>query len=179
VSCCWCTEWEEYDQDDEDNYGEGDDGTYVRRYEVYTVDLDAGTLIPSKGLNGRAVFMGMSRAISVPAAGAFPFATPDTIYLGVDCDRKTREYNVADGVMEQARILLWRLSPLLHPGQRHQTYLMTLGDSPWYFGGLQFRNCIFSFSGFSLVICKGKTVVIVIMLPNNLRIYLFDICYPI
>jgi hypothetical protein len=100
VSCCWCTEWEEYDQDDEDNYGEGDDGTYVRRYEVYTVDLDAGTLIPSKGLNGRAVFMGMSRAISVPAAGAFPFATPDTIYLGVDCDRKTREYNVADGVME-------------------------------------------------------------------------------
>lgn len=97
----------EYDQDHENDDDESYDGTYERSYEVYRVDLDAGILIPVKGLNGRAVFMGMSRAISVSAADAFPSATPNTIYLGADCGWETWEYNVADGSKEP-----WHYCPL-------------------------------------------------------------------
>jgi hypothetical protein len=50
----------QYDQDDEDSNGGSDDDAYLRRYEVYRVDWHAGILIPAKGLNGRAVFMGMT-----------------------------------------------------------------------------------------------------------------------
>nr|XP_034582592.1 uncharacterized protein LOC117845640 [Setaria viridis] len=45
---------------------------FKRKYDVYRVDLDAGILIPAKGLNGRAVFMGMRRTISVSAGRPFP-----------------------------------------------------------------------------------------------------------
>nr|CAB3488082.1 unnamed protein product [Digitaria exilis] len=98
----------EYDQDHEDDDVESDGAlTYVRSYVVYKVDLDAGILIPANGLNERAVFMGMSRSISVSASDAFPYVAPNTIYLGVDCDGETREYNVADGNMEP-----WHYCPL-------------------------------------------------------------------
>ncbi|CAD6223390.1 unnamed protein product [Miscanthus lutarioriparius] len=67
-----------------------------RKYNVYRLDLEAGILIPVKRLNGRAVFMGMMRTISV-SIEAFPYATADTIYLAWECDINTEEYNIADG----------------------------------------------------------------------------------
>lgn len=67
-----------------------------RKYDVYRLDLEAGILIPVKRLNGRAVFMGMMRTISV-SVEAFPYVTADTIYLGYECDKNTKEYNIADG----------------------------------------------------------------------------------
>ncbi|CAN6225767.1 unnamed protein product [Urochloa humidicola] len=80
-----------------------EDERYKVEYVVYRVDLDAGALVPVKSLNGRAVFMGRCRAISVPAAGAFSSSlAADTLYLGSDCLEKTsmnriEGYNVADG----------------------------------------------------------------------------------
>ncbi|KXG33055.1 uncharacterized protein LOC8061824 [Sorghum bicolor] len=67
-----------------------------REYDVYRLDFEAGILIPVKRLNGRAVFMGMQRTISV-SVEAFPYVSADTIYLGYGCDRNTEEYNIADG----------------------------------------------------------------------------------
>ena len=72
--------------------GEGN----FREYNVYRLDLEAGILIRVKRLNGRAVFMGMLRTISV-SVEAFPYFTADTIYLGYECDINTEEYNIADG----------------------------------------------------------------------------------
>lgn len=71
---------------------------YNRRYDVYRVDLEmeAGVLVPVKGFNGRAVFMGMGRTISVPAETPFPSVAADTIYLGQDCDGQVQGYNIAD-----------------------------------------------------------------------------------
>uniref|UniRef100_A0A0A9E4W4 KIB1-4 beta-propeller domain-containing protein n=1 Tax=Arundo donax TaxID=35708 RepID=A0A0A9E4W4_ARUDO len=91
-------------EDDDDSHSDDENGddsyeAYLRKYEVYRVDLDDGILIPVKGLNGRAVFMSMSRTISV-SAEVFPFVTADTIYLGFDCDKETLEYNIADGSRE-------------------------------------------------------------------------------
>ncbi|TVT97560.1 hypothetical protein EJB05_57190, partial [Eragrostis curvula] len=65
---------------------------HKRKHDVYRVDLDAGALVPVKGINfnGRAVFMGRSRSISV-AAEAFPSLAADTLYLGFDI------YSFADG----------------------------------------------------------------------------------
>ncbi|RCV13652.1 hypothetical protein SETIT_2G362900v2 [Setaria italica] len=54
------------------------DSNYKRKYDVYRVDLEAGLLMPVKSFNGCAVFMGMSRTISV-SAGAFPSITADII----------------------------------------------------------------------------------------------------
>ncbi|KAG0545477.1 hypothetical protein BDA96_02G364800 [Sorghum bicolor] len=83
--------------DNDDAHGE----KYKMDYRVYRVDLDAGALVPAKSLNGRAVFIGRRRAISV-RAGAFSSVSADTLYLGSDCDEKTtmnkiQAYNVADG----------------------------------------------------------------------------------
>ncbi|CAN6168524.1 unnamed protein product [Urochloa humidicola] len=93
---------------------ESNDGTQGAKcnikmeYEVYRVDFDAGDLVPVKSLGGRAVFMGRSRAVSVLPAEAFPCVSADTLYLGSDCDEKTRMnriagYNVADGSSEKVR----------------------------------------------------------------------------
>ncbi|CAL5083620.1 unnamed protein product [Urochloa decumbens] len=88
---------------------ESSDGTQgakrKREYDVYRVDFDAGDLVPVKSLRGRAVFMGRRRAVSVLPAKAFPSVVADTLYLGSDCDEKTRlncigGYNVADGSSE-------------------------------------------------------------------------------
>ncbi|XBH73231.1 uncharacterized protein [Aegilops tauschii subsp. strangulata] len=73
------------------------DGEYARSYDAYRVDLEAGVLAPAKGFNGRAVFMGMFRSISVPAEAAYPSVAADSIYLGHDCDRQIQGYNIADG----------------------------------------------------------------------------------
>jgi hypothetical protein len=67
-----------------------------RKYNVYRLDLEARILIPVKRLNGRAMFMGMLRTISV-SVEAFPYVTADTIYLACECDINTEEYNIADG----------------------------------------------------------------------------------
>uniref|UniRef100_A0A0A9FUP4 KIB1-4 beta-propeller domain-containing protein n=1 Tax=Arundo donax TaxID=35708 RepID=A0A0A9FUP4_ARUDO len=97
-----CSDNDDEDDDDSHNHDEDDDHiyqTYSRKYEVYRVDLDAGILIPVKGMNGRAVFMSMTRSISV-SAEVFPFVTADTIYLGSDCDTETLGYNLAYGNRE-------------------------------------------------------------------------------
>ncbi|CAL5062052.1 unnamed protein product [Urochloa decumbens] len=86
------------DQDQEE-FEENDDAECMREYEVYRVNLDAGILTPVKSLNGRAIFMGISRTISI-SADAFPSVTPNTIYLGYECDREIRGYNIADGSVE-------------------------------------------------------------------------------
>ncbi|PVH65086.1 hypothetical protein PAHAL_2G420700 [Panicum hallii] len=75
------------------------DSNYYRKYDVYRVDLEAGILIPVKSFNGRGVFMGMNRTISV-SAGVFPCVTADTIYLGRECDGQILGYNIADGSIE-------------------------------------------------------------------------------
>ncbi|XP_020161350.1 uncharacterized protein [Aegilops tauschii subsp. strangulata] len=73
------------------------DDEFHREYNVYRVDLEAGVLVPTKSFNGRAVFMGMSRAISVSADAAFPSLTADTIYQGRDWDGRAHEYSIVDG----------------------------------------------------------------------------------
>lgn len=73
------------------------DREYDSRYDAYRVDLEAGVLAPAKGFNGRAVFMGMCRSISVSAEAAYPSVAADTIYLGHDCDGQIQGYNIADG----------------------------------------------------------------------------------
>ncbi|CAL5062054.1 unnamed protein product [Urochloa decumbens] len=78
---------------------ENDDEECTWDYEVYRVDLDAGILTPVKSLNGRAIFMGISRTISI-SADAFPSVKPNTIYLGYECDGEFRGYNIADGSVE-------------------------------------------------------------------------------
>ncbi|CAL5085996.1 unnamed protein product [Urochloa decumbens] len=82
-------------QEDEEN----DDEECTWDYEVYRVDLDAGILTPVKSLNGGAIFMGMSRTISV-SSDAFPSVKPNTIYLGYECDGEIQGYNIADGSVE-------------------------------------------------------------------------------
>jgi hypothetical protein len=69
---------------------------YSRKYDVYRVDLEVGLLMPIKSFSGRAVFMGMLRAISV-SERVFPFITADIIYLAWECDRQILGYNIADG----------------------------------------------------------------------------------
>nr|CAB3458388.1 unnamed protein product [Digitaria exilis] len=69
---------------------------YPRKCYVYKVDFESALLIPENSFNGRAVFMGMRRTISVPA-GVFPHVAADTLYLAPECDREIVGYNIADG----------------------------------------------------------------------------------
>ncbi|CAN6200916.1 unnamed protein product [Urochloa humidicola] len=48
------------------------------KYEVYRVDLDAGNTMPVHGLGGRAVFIGIERALSV-SPSVFPTIRADAI----------------------------------------------------------------------------------------------------
>jgi hypothetical protein len=79
-----------------------DDGSYrtkrSRKYEAWRVDFDAGILVPVKGFNWRALFISMSRAISV-SAETLPFVAADTIYFGY-CGNLER-YSLADGSIER------------------------------------------------------------------------------
>nr|CAB3445830.1 unnamed protein product [Digitaria exilis] len=68
---------------------------YKRKYQLYSVDLDAGALVPAKGFNGRAVFMGSRRSISL-APETFPSIAADTLYLGYDFD-ETKRIDLVDG----------------------------------------------------------------------------------
>ncbi|CAL5085995.1 unnamed protein product [Urochloa decumbens] len=101
----YCENYQDQEEDDSGNdqdqeeFEENDDAECMREYEVYRVDLDAGILTPVKSLNGRAIFMGISRTISI-SADAFPSVTPNTINLGYECDREIRGYNIADGSVE-------------------------------------------------------------------------------
>ncbi|CAN6175920.1 unnamed protein product [Urochloa humidicola] len=77
---------------------------YKREYQVFRVDLDAGALAPAKDLRGQAVFMSSGRTVTI-SPGVFSSVTADTLYLGFDCNEKTRMnrtdgYNVADGSSE-------------------------------------------------------------------------------
>ncbi|CAL5083639.1 unnamed protein product [Urochloa decumbens] len=86
---------------------------YMKKYDVYRVDVEAGILIPVKSFNGRDVFMGMRRTISV-YAGVFPLVNADTIYLGWECDSQILRYNIADGSgvpCQCSPILGYRLCP--------------------------------------------------------------------
>lgn len=82
-----------------------DDGSYrtkrSRKYEAWRVDFDAGILVPVKGFNWRALFISMSRAISV-SAETLPFVAADTIYFGY-CGNLER-YSLADGSIERTRL---------------------------------------------------------------------------
>lgn len=69
---------------------------YQKKCDVYRMVFQSALLIPVKSFNGRAVFMGMRRTISVPA-GVFPLVAADALYLGPECDRKIVGYNIADG----------------------------------------------------------------------------------
>nr|CAB3449066.1 unnamed protein product [Digitaria exilis] len=64
---------------------EGAQHEYKRKYQLYSVDLDTGALVPAKGFNGRALFMGHHRTISL-APETFPSIAADTLYLGYDFD---------------------------------------------------------------------------------------------
>ncbi|KAL6657731.1 hypothetical protein ACP70R_005511 [Stipagrostis hirtigluma subsp. patula] len=74
---------------------------YNKIYNVYKVDLEAGILVPAKCFKGRAVFMGMCRAISV-SVEVFPYVNADTIYFGLDYDESTgmAGYDHEDGSTE-------------------------------------------------------------------------------
>nr|CAB3454726.1 unnamed protein product [Digitaria exilis] len=69
---------------------------YQRKCDVYRVDFESALLIPVKSFNGRVVFMGMRRTISV-AAGVLPLVAADALYLGPKCDGEIVGYNIADG----------------------------------------------------------------------------------
>ncbi|KAL6855993.1 hypothetical protein ACP4OV_018795 [Aristida adscensionis] len=92
-----------------------DDDYYKRKYLVYKVDLDAGILIPAKGFNGRSVFMGIRRTISI-SAEVFPSLSADTIYLGFDFDEKSMAdgFNFADGSTVPCHYEPW-INGRVHP----------------------------------------------------------------
>ncbi|CAN6216090.1 unnamed protein product [Urochloa humidicola] len=52
-------------------------------YQVYRVDLDGRNTVPVHGLGGRAVFIGIERALSV-SPSVFPTLRANAIYLGFD-----------------------------------------------------------------------------------------------
>uniref|UniRef100_A0A0E0LMH0 KIB1-4 beta-propeller domain-containing protein n=1 Tax=Oryza punctata TaxID=4537 RepID=A0A0E0LMH0_ORYPU len=91
-------------RDDYDYYDE-----FGREYAVYRVDLDSRLLIPMRSLSGRAVFIGLSRSVSV-SPNTFPSVTGDTVYLGFDCKEKTEPekiggYHVGDGSIEPSQLI--------------------------------------------------------------------------
>jgi hypothetical protein len=65
----------------------------IRRYDVYRVDLDHGTLcqVDSLGDGGHALFLGKRWSLSVPV-GVFPYGSisGDTIYLRFDINENDR-----------------------------------------------------------------------------------------
>lgn len=54
-----------------------------RKHWVYRLDLDAGKMLPVRGLGGRAMFIGTEMALSV-LPSVFPSISADTIYLGFE-----------------------------------------------------------------------------------------------
>uniref|UniRef100_A0A0E0P2D9 DUF295 domain-containing protein n=1 Tax=Oryza rufipogon TaxID=4529 RepID=A0A0E0P2D9_ORYRU len=96
------------------------------KYEVYIVDLDARKTTLVHGLNGRALFVGLSRALSVcpkttlvhglngralfvglsralsVCPKVFPSISADTIYQGFELDDKeeTEAYHLTDATTE-------------------------------------------------------------------------------
>lgn len=58
-------------------------GNDNRKYKVYRVDFESKKMVPIHGLGGRAVFIGIERALSVSPL-VFPSISEDAIYLGFD-----------------------------------------------------------------------------------------------
>jgi hypothetical protein len=83
--------------DDNESYYE----MWKWKYEVYIVDLDARKTTLVHGLNGRALFVGLSRALSV-CPKVFPSISADTIYPGFELDDKeeTEAYHLTDATTE-------------------------------------------------------------------------------
>ncbi|XP_066164617.1 uncharacterized protein [Oryza sativa Japonica Group] len=83
--------------DDNESYYE----MWKWKYEVYIVDLDARKTTLVHGLNGRALFVGLSRALSV-CPKVFPSISADTIYQGFELDDKeeTEAYHLTDATTE-------------------------------------------------------------------------------
>jgi hypothetical protein len=70
------------------------------------MDLDSRLLIPARSLSGRAVFIGLSRSVSI-SPSTFPSVTGDTVYLGFDCGERTKisGYHVGDGSIEHSQLI--------------------------------------------------------------------------
>lgn len=62
--------------------GGADHAPFKRTYKVYHVNLDAGKTTLARGFGGRAVFLGLYKAISV-SSKVFPLLDADTVYLGL------------------------------------------------------------------------------------------------
>lgn len=79
---------------------------FRREYAVYRMDLDSRLLIPARSLSGRAVFIGLSRSVSI-SPSTFPSVTGDTVYLGFDCGERTKisGYHVGDGSIEHSQLI--------------------------------------------------------------------------
>ncbi|GJN16095.1 hypothetical protein PR202_gb03048 [Eleusine coracana subsp. coracana] len=58
-----------------------------RTYKVYRVNLEKGKTMPARGLGGRAVFIGLSRALSV-SPQVFPSIDGNTVYPGLALDER-------------------------------------------------------------------------------------------
>uniref|UniRef100_A0A0E0D829 KIB1-4 beta-propeller domain-containing protein n=1 Tax=Oryza meridionalis TaxID=40149 RepID=A0A0E0D829_9ORYZ len=88
--------------------GDGNESHYEMwkwKYEVYIVDLDAMKTTLVHGLNGRALFVGLSRALSV-CPKVFPSISADTIYPGFELDDKeeTEAYHLTDATTEPSTL---------------------------------------------------------------------------
>lgn len=80
-------------------------GVTGRTCDVFRVDLDAGKMVPVRGLDGRGVFIGEHRAVSVSPT-AFPSIIVDAVYPSFEFREKTRAadktdaYRLVDGSIE-------------------------------------------------------------------------------
>uniref|UniRef100_J3MMA0 KIB1-4 beta-propeller domain-containing protein n=1 Tax=Oryza brachyantha TaxID=4533 RepID=J3MMA0_ORYBR len=75
----------------------------------------AASLTPVESLSGRAVFVGSSRSVSLPASMCSSSIRGDTVYVGFDCDEKGKidGYHVGDGTTQPSRLTkhTWRFRP--------------------------------------------------------------------
>ncbi|KAF8669335.1 hypothetical protein HU200_051674 [Digitaria exilis] len=61
---------------------------YIREYQAFEMDLAAKTTVPLGGLDGHAVFLGKTRALSVSSL-VFPSIRHDRVYLAADIQEKS------------------------------------------------------------------------------------------
>lgn len=84
---------------------EDDEGKNIMKYQVYLVDLNAKKTKPVYGSGGRALFIGLRRALSV-SPSLFPSIKNDSIYLGMDdmlgiSYESSTPYNFVDGTTKR------------------------------------------------------------------------------
>lgn len=78
--------------------------THKRAYKVYRVNLVARKTTPAAAARGRAIFIGLFRALSVPPH-VFPSLSANTVYPGLMCgerdgDEQIGAYHLKDGSTE-------------------------------------------------------------------------------